>query len=119
MVLPGVGVVPLAVPPPAHDPQQMEHAQYPVTRNLPRYVPLEELLLSVLSCAEALAPEPDVLELLLELWLLCVLYRREPVGNHQNSFILGQPLKGKLYLMFVLGVCKCCGFVKHDNRSIF
>ena len=70
MVLPGVGVVPLAVPPPAHDPQQMEHAQYPVTRNLPRYVPLEELLLSVLSCAEALAPEPDVLELLLELWLL-------------------------------------------------
>ena len=41
MVLPGVGVVPLAVPPPAHDPQQIEQVQYAVSLNLPRYFPWE------------------------------------------------------------------------------
>lgn len=50
---------------------------------------------------------------------VCVLYCRKPVSYHQNSFILGQPLKGKLYLMFVLGVCKCCGFIENDDGSIF
>ena len=41
MVRPGVGVVPLAVPPPDHLPQQMEQLQYAVSLNLPRYLPLE------------------------------------------------------------------------------
>ena len=44
IVLPAVGVVPLAVDPPDHCPVQMEQEQYPVSLNLPRYVPLEELL---------------------------------------------------------------------------
>ena len=44
IVLPAVGVVPLAVDPPDHCPVQMEQEQYPVSLNLPRYVSLEELL---------------------------------------------------------------------------
>ena len=35
---------------------------------------------------------------------VCVLYRREPVGNHHNRFVLGQPLKSELYLMFIFGI---------------
>lgn len=50
---------------------------------------------------------------------VCVLYRREPVGNHQNRFVLGQPLKSELYLMFIFGICKCCGFIQYNNRGVF
>ncbi len=37
--VPVSGVVPLAVPPPDHFPQQMEQPQYAVSLNLPRYLP--------------------------------------------------------------------------------
>ena len=46
MVRPGVGVVPLAVPPPDHFPQQMEQLQYAVSLNLPRYLPCEVSMVS-------------------------------------------------------------------------
>lgn len=38
-VLPAVGVVPLAVPPPDQEPQQIEQLQYAVSVNSPKYVP--------------------------------------------------------------------------------
>ena len=49
---------------------------------------------------------------------ICVLNRRESMSDHQNRFIFRQPLKGKLYLMFVFCVCKCCSFIQHDNWRI-
>ena len=60
-VLPGVGAAPLAVPPPAHLPQQMEHVQYAVSLNRPRYFPCEVSI--GVSSSTVWLPEPPFDEL--------------------------------------------------------
>ena len=47
MVRPGVGVVPLAVPPPDHFPQQILQLQYAVSLNFPRYLPFDVSMVSL------------------------------------------------------------------------